>query len=473
MIKFAAVLFLFCLVASARDVRSVRARSSLDDTQAIQQAIDACVPGDTVQFQPGTYLVRELTLRSNCSYEGMPGTTLVLATPNRFIFNISERSDIRIAGLTFDGNGIGGAIVAENYGPSARILIENCNFRNISAAAAYPANLTIVSTWGLIDSTIQNNHFENVSGGISLTTVQNVNLLSNSFVRVTQSDAIFVAPNPVSFPSGDNLRIVGNTGSRIQNIAIEIFQPSPPNGSSLNAPLIENNSFSEFTGTNGMGLSITHGNGAVIRGNRIDNLNGAMQAIGIEVIVDGAQVQNNVVSGAFAYGIAVQGTSNPTLIGNTVIGSGDTGIGLTCSNQYGRCASRNAVITKNAIKNARLVGIKLDNDWSGGLVSQNTITRTAGAWPDDASLLFSGVHQSPAPGPGTIDSNTIIQDAMDIVEGFWFCGVRINSQMPGSTIRNNVVRSLSDRPFGAGLIDNTGHATDGWAISGNQFFNVN
>jgi hypothetical protein len=303
--------------------------------------------------------------------------------------------------------------------------------------------------------------------------VQNVSILSNSFSRVTQSNAIFVAPNPVSFPSGDNLRIIGNTGSRIQNIAIEIFQPSPPNGSVLNAPLIENNSFSEFTGTNGMGLSITHGNGATIRGNRIDNMNGDMQAIGIEVIVDGAQVQNNVVAGGFAYGIAVQGTGSPTLIGNTVIGAGDTGIGLTCSNVYGRCASRNAVITKNAIKNARLIGIKLDNDWSGGLVSQNTITRTSGAWPDDTHNLFSGIHQSPAPGPGFIDSNTIIQDAAEIVDGFWFCGVRINSQMPGSTVRNNVVRSLSGQRFGSGLIDNTGHAADGWIISGNQLINVN
>lgn len=467
-------LLLGCCVVSAADPRSrTKSVAATEYTEALQQAIDSCTPGGTVRIPAGTYLVRELMLRSNCNYEGATGTTLVLATPNRFIFNLSERSDIRIAGITFDGNWIGGAIVAENFGPVNKILIENCNFRNVSPTAIYPANLSIVSTWGFVDSTIQNNHFEDVAGGIALTTVQNVNLTSNSFTRVTQSNAIFVAPNPVSFPSGDNLRIVGNTGWRIQGMGIEVFQPSPANGSSLRAPLIENNMFSEFTGGDGMGLSITHGDGAIIRGNRIENMNGSMQANGIEVIVEGAQVLNNVVAGGFSYGIAVQGTGSPTVVGNTITGAGDTGIGLTCSNVFGRCASRNPVITNNTIRNARLMGIKLDNDWSGGLVSQNTITRTSGAWPDDSRILFAGIHQSPAPGPGWIDSNTILQDGFEVTEGFWFCGVHINSQMPGSTIRNNIVRSLSGRRFGAGLIDNTGNATDGWVISGNQFINVN
>src|SRR6478609_8767921 len=127
-----------------------------DDTAAFQQAIDSCSPGGTVFFPSGITVVGELRLRSNCNYAGMPGATLVLSTYNRFIFNISERSDIHIGGLTFDGNGIGGAIIAENLAPASRIAIEDCTFRNVSAAAVYPANLTIVSTWGLVDSTIQN-----------------------------------------------------------------------------------------------------------------------------------------------------------------------------------------------------------------------------------------------------------------------------------------------------------------------------
>ncbi|MDP9170786.1 MAG: right-handed parallel beta-helix repeat-containing protein [Acidobacteriota bacterium] len=465
--------FTFPLGAAA-DVRSFGAIGNgiADDTQAIQNAINACGVNGTVSFQGGNYLVRGLSLRSQCTYAGAGGATLVLSARNQFLLDISQQSGIRITGLALDGNSQGGAIIAQGYGPVHNIEIDHCDFRNVVAAAWFPANLTIVSTWGFVDSTIESNRFTNISGGIWLTTVQNTNILNNSFTDVTQSDAIYIAPNPVGFPSGDKLRIAGNTGSRLVSIGIEVFRPDPSNGSVLTAPIIENNSFSDWTGVNGMGLSISHGDGAIIRGNRIENVNGQMQANGIEVIVANAQITGNVVAGGFAFGIAVQGTTAPTITGNTITGAGDTAIALTCNPQLGRCSSRNSVISNNLIQNARLIGVKLDNDWTGSQILRNTITRTAGAWPDDNTILFSGVHQSPAPGPGSIDSNNVIQDGLNVVPGFWFCGVRVNGQMAGSTIRNNVVRSQSSTPLGSGLIDNTGNATVGWIISGNQYMNV-
>jgi hypothetical protein len=129
------------------------------------------------------------------------------------------------------------------------------------------------------------------------------------------------------------------------------------------------------------------------------------------------------------------------------------------------------VISGNTIVNAQLIGIKLDNDWSESLISRNTVTRTAGFWPQDKTTLFSGIHQSFAPGPGTIDSNTIIQDATSAPAGFWFCGVRLNAPMPGS-LTSNVIRSLTATPFGSGLLDNTGTARTGWLIKGNMYVNT-
>ena len=113
------------------------------------------------------------------------------------------------------------------------------------------------------------------------------------------------------------------------------------------------------------------------------------------------------------------------------------------------------MISGNTIMNARLIGIKLDNDWSNSVISRNTVTRTAGFWPDDSTIFFAGVHQSPAPGPGVIDSNTTILDSTTWPYGFWFGGVRLNSPMPGSSITNNVVRSLTATPLGSGILDNT------------------
>jgi parallel beta-helix repeat protein len=461
-------------IAYGADVRNFGAVGDgvTDDTVSVQNAVNSCAQNGTVTFSPGNYLVRGISLRSQCTYSGVGGSVMTLSAPNQFIFDVSQQSNIRITGLVLDGNNRGGGVIAKLYGPAQNIQIDHNDFRNVSASAAFPANLAVVSTWGFINSSIQNNGFVNVSGGIWLTTVENVNVLNNSFTNVTQGDAIFVAPNAVSFQSGDNLVISGNTGTNLARMGIEIFKPNQGNGSVLTAPVISNNTFSNWTQPNAFALSITHGDGAIISGNHLINSNGQPQYAGIEIIIANAQVTSNVISGNFAYGVAVQGTAAPTITGNVITGMSNAGIILACDNADGRCASNNSVISSNTITNARLVGIMLDNDWSGSQITKNTMVRTAGFWPGDGGIWFSGISQSSAPGPGVIDSNTTIQDSPTIpTPGFWFCGVRVNTSMPGSSITNNLARSESMAPFGSGLIDNTGNATQGWIITGNT--NVN
>lgn len=463
------------VVFAAADVRSFGAvgDGSTDDTQAIQNAVNSCGANGTVTFSPGNYLVRAITLRGACTYSGAGGSTITLSQPNQFIFDISQQSSIRITGLVLNANGMGGAIQAQGLGPVQNIQIDHNDFRNVGGAASFPANLAIVSTWGFINSSIQNNGFSNVTGGIWLTAVENVNILNNYFTNVTSGDAIYIAPNPVSFPSGDNLVISGNSGTNLANMGIEIFRPDPTNGSILTAPVVSNNSFSNWTTANAFGMSITHGDGAIVSGNRLMNANGPGQDAAIEIIVNNARVTSNVIAGNFGIGITVQGTAAPTITGNTISGSSNAGILLACDSAHGRCASNNAVISQNTINNVRLVGIMLDNDWSGSQITNNTMVRTGGSWPGDGAIWFSGISQSWAPGIGVIDSNTTIQDSPTIpTPGFWFCGVRVNTQMPGSSITNNTVRSESTTPFGSGLIDNTGNATQGWIIGGNTYLNV-
>jgi parallel beta-helix repeat protein len=444
-----------------------------DDTAAIQRAIDACPAQGTVTFPAGRYSVRGLSLKPRCTYAGTEGSsTLLLKGRERFLLDISERSDIHVTGLILDSGGAGGGIIARGDTPVRKIRIDNCEFKNVPAGAAYPADLAIISTLGLIDSVIENNRFSNVAAGIWLTTVQNVDILNNVFQDVTKGNAITVAPAPAAFPSGANLRIIGNTGRNLARMGIETFRPDPPNGSVLRAPIIENNTFTDWTAPNGMGISITHGDGGVIRGNKVTNASGPPQNTGIEVIITNAQVVGNTVSGNFADGILVIGRDAPTITGNVVTGVSNIGIGLACDRGRNRCASRNATISGNTIRNARLIGIKLDNDWSDGVISKNTIIRTAGAWPDDRQVHFSGIHQSPAPGRGLIEANTIVQDAAKPPSGFSFCGIHVNSSMPGSVITNNVFRSSTPGAMGTGIADNTGTATRGWVIDRNSYDHV-
>lgn len=354
-----------------------------NDTIKIQRLIDRCSAGGTVKLPAGTFSVSTLRVKPNCSYAGADaGTTLVLLDKDKFVIDLSERSDIRLSGITFDGNGMGGALLMQGNAPVRSIRVDGCRFRNVVSAAHYPANLTIYSSWGIIDSSFTNNQFSNVSGGIFLTTVQNVTISDNTFSDVTQSDAIFIAPNPVSFPAGDNLRIANNTGAGLAKMGVEIFRPDPTNGSRLESPVIENNRFSRFTAGDGegMGLSITHGENAIVRGNVIDNTTGKHQenGIGIEIIVRGARVSSNSVSGGFGYGIAVQGTPEAQIEGNKINGVRKVGILFACDNGRNRCNASGSKVEKNEIRGTTVAGIQLQSRWTGSRIVNNDIALQSG-----------------------------------------------------------------------------------------------
>ncbi len=445
-----------------------------DDSQTLQRLMNGCRERGSVQLEPRLYLTGPLRLKSNCTYTGTPGkTVLKMMTPNRFIFDISELRNVTIRGIQFDGSGVGGAIVAKENGPAFGITLENCTFTGVSSRAIFPANVSVVSTWALIDSTIRNNTFEDVAAGLWMTTVQNVAIENNSFHRITQGDAIYIAPNPVPFPSGQHLRIAGNHGAEFARMAVEIFRPDPSNGSTLESPVIENNAFSEWTSPrDGFGLSITHGDGAVIRNNTIGNSRPAQQYLGIEVIVRNALIEGNRIEGGFSHAIAVQGTDAPRILDNRIDRASDTGIILACDAGRHRCSSRNAVIENNTITNARRAGIALDDDWAGSRIAGNTISRSGGSWPGDNMTLFSGVHETKASAPGTIEDNTIIQTAPDPPAGFDFCGFSVSSAAPGTVIRNNTVRSDATRRFGTGLLGVASAGRDSGAFDNNHFVNL-
>jgi parallel beta-helix repeat protein len=447
---------------------------SVDGTREAQSAVDRCPSGGSVIFAPGTYAVSGLHLKGGCTYRGEKGKSILkLTAKDRFIFDFSERSDIRIEGLVFDGNGLGGGLQARLNGPVRNIHVVDCAFRNVSNKATYPANLAIYSSWAFLDSEIANNTFENIAGGIMLTTVQHVNISGNTFRDVTLSDAIFIAPNPVPFPSGERIVIANNTGSGIAKMGLEIFRPDPPNGSNMTEPLIENNSFSRFTAANheAMGLSITHGDGAVVRDNRIDNTGGVRQdnGIGIEVIVRNARVTGNSIANGMGFGIVVQGTPGATLSSNHISGMWKDGILFACDNGRNRCDSSGSRVEGNTIENARLNGIRLDNNWSNSTILSNTITRQAGYWPDDGTIAFTGIRTCPARQAVTVRGNTVSQTGRTPPSGFAFHGIELHPGLPAATVADNVIRSLSPKPLGEGI---SGGNSAGWAIDRNQFVNL-
>src|SRR5579862_3111924 len=113
-----------------------------DETAKIQRMIDRCTPGGTVILPAGSHSVSTLQMKPHCSYSGAAaGTTLVLLTKNAFLMDVSGRSDIKISGITFDANGLGGALLAQGTAPVRGIQVLNNRFQNVVAASVYPANL--------------------------------------------------------------------------------------------------------------------------------------------------------------------------------------------------------------------------------------------------------------------------------------------------------------------------------------------
>src|ERR1700722_16564660 len=74
----------------ALDVRNFGAVGDgvADDTQAIQNAANACPDMGTITFSSGNYLVRGIVLKGGCTHTGTGHRSVSLSSPNAFIFDI-------------------------------------------------------------------------------------------------------------------------------------------------------------------------------------------------------------------------------------------------------------------------------------------------------------------------------------------------------------------------------------------------
>src|SRR5262245_47825837 len=77
-----------------------------NDTAAINAAITAAQPGDTIQFNAGRYDVGELLLRSNRTYKGVSGS-IISSSGSEFGERIEANgSNVLVTRLRFEGAGV-------------------------------------------------------------------------------------------------------------------------------------------------------------------------------------------------------------------------------------------------------------------------------------------------------------------------------------------------------------------------------
>lgn len=133
-----------------------------DDTRAIQKAVDASNPGDTLLFPAGTFLVRSVVLKAGVHYLGQGAT---IRRPDRqskwtrtftTAFSSDEDSPWTILeGLSFDGN-------RDGQGPYSKYELEQAHLVFLAADPAHK---------GRLRARVRNCQFrESVADGLSVYT---------------------------------------------------------------------------------------------------------------------------------------------------------------------------------------------------------------------------------------------------------------------------------------------------------------
>lgn len=336
-----------CYLSSAATVKDFGAAGNgiVDDTRAIQAAIDASSPGDTVTFPPGIYLTSEpLLLRSDRTYRGQglsilgPGVAAIIALTEE-----DNAHDISIQSIIFQGGGVrfpGSSSAAHN------ISIIGCTFQNITNTLPGADNhIAIYVPVAITNARIAGNRFVNILFG-GQTSVQaqdgaavvvydpdHTEITDNTFDTV--NEGVYLCFGSVDYycssappaPEYDNVVVSRNAFLRVHRMAVEA------QGSGATNMAVENNIMSQYLDPycESFGLSIVNGGrNTMIRSNTLlaDTPLGARAlcdgpnryGYAIEVDGDHAIISGNMIAGLWSSGVALGAATNVTVAGNRLCG---------------------------------------------------------------------------------------------------------------------------------------------------------
>ncbi|MGI9463677.1 MAG: TIGR03808 family TAT-translocated repetitive protein, partial [Aestuariivirgaceae bacterium] len=110
-----------------------------DQSAALQKAIDkAAKNGGYLILPPGTYVARDLSIRTPFCFQGMPGLTRLIFLGQGRLLTAGGAGNITLSGIIFDGANkaiTGGASALVTIDGVENLTIEQCEFRASSANA--------------------------------------------------------------------------------------------------------------------------------------------------------------------------------------------------------------------------------------------------------------------------------------------------------------------------------------------------
>jgi len=298
--RTAAACAIACLAAAPANATTITVSPGPNDSQTIQNAVDAAEPGDTLVFRAGNYRLSGVTLKSGVAMQGAAGAVLYNTADQTPIFQLNPKDshDISITGLRFIGTGKssghgsielnGDSLTSENG--ANRIAITNCDFHNNGLS------------WLILkNSVISGNRVSNIGpigAGIGGYYAQAVRITHNRLTNVYQGISM-INSGP---DQGADIVVSYNTGSGVSRMAIEIQGQNRENETTN--LLVQGNHFINWanpTGKDTIAYSIvTTGTGTQVLDNYAKA--GVRTGIGIEISGPGAIAKYNYIDG-FAIGI--------------------------------------------------------------------------------------------------------------------------------------------------------------------------
>jgi hypothetical protein len=464
---------------------SVPADGVTDATAALQAAINASIPGDTIAFGDATHVYsvsNTIYFPGGRTYSG--AATIKLSSPPSPGFPLIElplgnANNTTITGLTFNAGGFTavmhiatasqpGVAGGANTAPSG-ISITGCKFNNATPGNNVGANVGagIYNTVGIVNSTFSGNLFSNVALGMSIVNPSSLTVTGNDFETITSGDAMYFQ----IWQALSGLTITNNTGHNFYRMAVEIQEMQATNNGqpvTMDNVVIQGNDFENWVvgGAYGFGFSLvfTSPTSCNVSNNKL--LNG-LTAYGIEDGSPGCTVTSNTISG-FNEGIAIT-APNDIVTNNQLTGQLDSGIQITNANP-----EVNSQVQGNTITNPTNAGIMMvQGDHHGSQIQGNSISRQGGLYSNDATNVFSGiVIAGGLTAPITVSNNTITQTAASPVAGFGFWGIAVYGDFAGTVYNGNSVTSSSAAALGNGFNLNNGPLLAGDIVENTTLTNL-
>jgi hypothetical protein len=290
-----------CLSAIPANATTRTVSASGNDTNAVQNAINASAPGDVLQLNAGNYYLSGVTLKSGVSLQGVSGAVLYNTADSVPIFqlNPSDGHDITLNGLSFVGTGrdpnhgvvelIGDNFTSANG--ANHISVMNCSFKNNGLRWVVLKNSAI---YGNTVSNIQ------AGAGIAGYYADGVSITHNTLTNVFQAISMV---NSWGTDQGKNINVSYNKATGISRMGIEI-QGQGGENETTNL-LVQGNNFTNWINPVADGNSIAYSIVANGTGTRVlDNYaqGKVSKGIGVEISGPGAVAKYNYIDG-FAMGI--------------------------------------------------------------------------------------------------------------------------------------------------------------------------